>query len=559
MASFYNAADQELYKKYQYLPQEKYRSGLNLPTDPVADPVAPVPGGITNTNAFTGSGGNDGFSSTGNMFGEGTAVSPVFGNSYIDTVRREGGDSLDAYEKLIEAGGTAPGGMFQTDYFPGTENELADAMGRMPGQPNYDPNISMSEDAFQKAEDKRGFLSKLMNNAKQNMTKLPDWAKTAITAAGFINPFTAVPKLLGTGGGDGGPSYGIAGLTDRQKNLYDTLASQRMLYETPSGYKTFDGKNFGGKSGFSEESIKDFYDDKIDRFDSIEKYRDYLKKGGAKKDPKNVTNLVKTLKMYDLANTSDNKFTDFNRKDPPIDTDRPNDKIDNKDGGSGYKTNVTVTGPSYGPHQDNKDRGDPGNSGNPTGSPGSKGPGGSDEMGSFARGGRAGYFFGGRVNYKQGGRTGYFLGGNIEGGYSESRNDSGGKQTTTSYSDNDDGGASDNPPVTVVNNNPVDVSTVTKSVGDYEIPYGVEALMANKGRLQAVLNADNVLDKNLGAEFTYDNGPFSIGAYADMDGDKSLNANYTRNNSNYSFDLNDDGGQLKYSKTFANGGLASIL
>jgi len=184
---------------------------------------------------------------------------------------------------------------------------------------------------------------------------------------------------------------------------------------------------------------------------------------------------------------------------------------------------------------------------------------GSWDSSPFAKGGRAGYFFGGRVNYKQGGRTGYFLGGNIEGGYSESRNDSGGKQTTTSYSDNDDGGASDNPPVTVVNNNPVDVSTVTKSVGDYEIPYGVEALMANKGRLQAVLNADNVLDKNLGAEFTYDNGPFSIGAYADMDGDKSLNANYTRNNSNYSFDLNDDGGQLKYSKTFANGGLASIL
>jgi len=60
MVAFYNAADQELYKKYQYLPQEKYRLGLNLPTDtPVAPP--PISGGITNTNAFAG-GGGDGFS-----------------------------------------------------------------------------------------------------------------------------------------------------------------------------------------------------------------------------------------------------------------------------------------------------------------------------------------------------------------------------------------------------------------------------------------------------------------------------------------------------------------
>jgi hypothetical protein len=44
-----------------------------------------------------------------------------------------------------------------------------------------------------------------------------------------------------------------------------------------------------------------------------------------------------------------------------------------------------------------------------------------------------------------------------------------------------------------------------------------------------------------------------------MDGDKSLNANYTRNNSNYSFDLNDGGGQLKFTRTFANGGLAGLL
>ena len=33
MADFYNLADQKLFKDYQFVPQEKYRLGLNLPTD----------------------------------------------------------------------------------------------------------------------------------------------------------------------------------------------------------------------------------------------------------------------------------------------------------------------------------------------------------------------------------------------------------------------------------------------------------------------------------------------------------------------------------------------
>ena len=174
---------------------------------------------------------------------------------------------------------------------------------------------------------------------------------------------------------------------------------------------------------------------------------------------------------------------------------------------------------------------------------------GSYDEAALAKGGRAGYFFGGRARLQ---------GGGMSQGNEENQKQSA-EMGNTTVSNNNNNGVSDNPPVTVVNNNPLDISTVTKSVGNYDIPVGLEALMADKGKLQAVLNADNVLDKNLGAEFTYDNGPFSIGAYADMDGDKSLNANYTRNNSNYSFDLNDDGGQLKFTRTFANGGLAGLL
>jgi len=216
-------------------------------------------------------------------------------------------------------------------------------------------------------------------------------------------------------------------------------------------------------------------------------------------------------------------------------------------------------GPNSPPTPSNNDnRNDTSNDTNPNPST----PGAQDSFSNKSGKGRTGYFFGGRVNYKAGGRTD--AGPNrttashsTRGQINESGQQVSGGQTTRD--NNNNGGASDNPPVTVVNNNPIDISTVTKSVGDYDIPYGLEALMADKGRLKAVLNADNILDKNIGAEFTYDQGPYQVGFNADMEGNKSLNANYTRNNSNYSFDLNDGGGQLKFTRTFANGGLAGLL
>ena len=62
MDDFYNLADKELFKKYKYLPQEKYRLDLNLPTDATEDEVV-TDQGIVNTDAFANTGGGgDGFS-----------------------------------------------------------------------------------------------------------------------------------------------------------------------------------------------------------------------------------------------------------------------------------------------------------------------------------------------------------------------------------------------------------------------------------------------------------------------------------------------------------------
>jgi len=53
MVAFYNAGDQELYKTYQYLPQEQYRLGLNLPKTEQDVSSINTNFGIPATNAFT--------------------------------------------------------------------------------------------------------------------------------------------------------------------------------------------------------------------------------------------------------------------------------------------------------------------------------------------------------------------------------------------------------------------------------------------------------------------------------------------------------------------------
>ena len=388
MVAFYNAADQELYKKYKFLPQEKYRLGLTLPTDP--EPVAPVPGGITNTNAFNNS-GND-FNQSGNMFGEGTKVNPAYGGNPI-TGGFDGGYGADPIS------GDLPGGGNIVDEF-GTD-------GNVYSETNFN-NIK-------EEEEKKGFLSRMMNSFKQRTENLPSWAKAGITAAGMINPLTAIPSLISKfGSGDGGPSYGIAGLDDRQKAMYNNLAASGYLYDTPGGMKTFDGKNF---SQFDKKSIDNYFDSKIGitrggkTINSIEEYEDYLNK-----DPKTRKNLIKTLQFYKQAKKGDDTFTDFsNITDPNITSDMIDEftTTNNNDGGGGTPPGFGTT--PQGNYTNQFDGGDPGQGqGSNDHDGGASADAQSDDAagaGGYARGGRVGYFFGGRVNYKVGGRVSFKNGG----------------------------------------------------------------------------------------------------------------------------------------------------
>jgi len=169
-------------------------------------------------------------------------------------------------------------------------------------------------------------------------------------------------------------------------------------------------------------------------------------------------------------------------------------------------------------------------------------------------GGRAGYFYGGRVNYKVGGRTDVEsqYGEDSAGSYDSSQNKSGRQQSYGNDNNNNN---------EVVNNPIIDISTVKKSVGSYDIPYGLQALLANQGKFQTVLNADDVLNKNLGLDFTYDQGPYEIDFNADMEGNKNLGLSYNKGGfkASVNTDFNNPNFLLSYNKAFAHGGLASIL
>jgi len=390
MADFYNLADQKLFKDYQFLPQEKYRLGLNLPTDATEDEVV-TDQGIVNTDAFANTGGGGDFNPAGNMFGEGTAVSPVYGNTYIDTVRREGPESRQAVEALINAGGTYPAG-------------LQSAEGGFEYTSDFGDNLDYSKGAFDSLEsedEKQNFLSKMFNRVGQIKEKLPGWAQAAVTA---LNPFSVIPSILSGFGGDG-PTYGIAGLTDQQKAMYDSLASQGMLFNDQGIFKTLTGKNFMG-TGYLEGQ-QDIYNDLKDQGydvdddgnitlndelldDNYFDNKNYLKN---KIKEAFTVGKGKTIKDTTITPELINEFVFENKKDKD---DSTTDDSTTTDNNTTDNTGTTTDDYQSGVHDygnndnnNNNNNNDGGNWGNDPGTPGGWGPGAKKD------GGRVGLRYGG--------------------------------------------------------------------------------------------------------------------------------------------------------------------
>lgn len=542
------ATDQEIRDAgFKYIPQQKYlQNPFELPEN--QEPV--VDEGIVNTNAFANSGGGGDNNIGGNLFGYGTAVQP--------------GD------KSVITSGPFAG---QSGYY-----NSPNYRGGLPG------NIQQKGPGRFFQYDNSGKFYK--DETLQPKKELPSWMKAAMAFApggtfladkieNKMNPgYTGITQQqIDEDYGGGGGSYGIAGLSDTQKQYYDALAGQRFLYDGPGGMKTLDGKNF---SRVDEDTINDYFQGKIDKYGSIEEYEKYIAQ-----DPKRRKNLGLILKQYKTLQG----INDFNYRDNLRDIGASNideatfagqggDKAAQQQIAQQQQNRIdrayredTGPGPgSYGPGGGSGIQRD--SSGRETGYNDPFDPGGGEKDGGFIDGTN-------RRPFNKGGRIGFQGGGSDASSddFGTSTNtpgpgDTGGEGGTnpsdgsdTQFGGGNNGGENNNPPVTMVNNKPVDISTVTKSIGDYKIPYGLEALISDKGRLQAVLNADNVLNKNLGLDFTYDQGPYQIGFNADMEGNKNLGLSYNKGNlSAYAnTNFNDPSVGFKYSRAFAYGGLASIL
>ena len=241
MVAFYNQGDQELYKTYQYLPQEKYRLGLNLPKTEQDTSSINTNFGIPYTNAFTNTGNTNFNFQSGNAFGYGSQIKP--GGSYgsYGTINYTGGLDGDVQQYGV-------------------------------GRQFEDPSASPIGETYSYKKQVPGYLR---------------------AAAGFI-PFgnTALNFLenrMNTNRDQPPGNYRVGGLDQSMKGYYDNLAGSGMLFDGPSGIKTLTGKNFTGK-GYVEgqmELAKEFgfdtmTDEEIEDAIAAEAARHGKKHGGNK-------------------------------------------------------------------------------------------------------------------------------------------------------------------------------------------------------------------------------------------------------------------------------------
>ena len=454
---FYNQGDQNIYKDFQYVPQEKYRTGFTAPTTtPIA---APVSGGITNTDAFTNSGGND-FNPAGNAFGYGTPVSEVNVRTFnpqklpganpllLDnsaSFKRSFDPSTNEYVggvNMAQAGMAIPGGQVQNMYniaqetmnqkganamssvFPDyTAKEVARLANNniQDYRQNYQANYnSPYEDSMELP-----YQGTLGNNEMYPSEKYPNsfmkgklnrFKNTAGNAAKFVGellpfPLNVATKLLPErdDNGIGGGTYGIGGLSDDKKAAYNALAKNSMLFDGQQGFKTSTGKNF---------QAKNYVPNQIEIYNQMTEQGYKLDEDGNVIDPK--TNKVigknknykkrKFLEASTIYKTNKAEKDKVNKKNAEDATDDTTTSGTTNSDGFTYDTNTTGQASSnqYGTYtpsvtpqqaQDNQDRGR-GQQDTESQTNSQAGEGGFYD---YARGGRAGYFFGGRVGFKNGG------------------------------------------------------------------------------------------------------------------------------------------------------------
>ena len=404
------ATDQEIRDAgFKYIPQQKWLlNPFEIPTseEPVVDQ------GIVNTNAFVGSGGENNFNPAGNAFGYGTAVQPgdksvITGSSPIfsaDVVTDFGTTLKDPtdyrghsgyYNSLNYTGGLpgdiqqkGPGRYFQYEFTrPDADGNLVNAVTGKPATGEFYKDYTLQPE------------KELPSWMKAGLAFLPGGTFAVNYLENKMNPgmtgMTAAEIDEAYGGGEGGATYGIGGLSDTQKQYYDALAGQDMLFSGQQGFKTLTGKNFTGK-GYVEGQLdiyNDFLNDEFKDMTEEEINAAIAKQKQNKKGQWKWKKMKESKAIYDANQNQIKKATAENIIDPTGPSNAPG----GTPGGSPDNWKGTTYDNSAGDFRTaggqnvNQDWSDPTDFSQ------------SSDAELWADGGRVGYFYGGRVNFKNGG------------------------------------------------------------------------------------------------------------------------------------------------------------
>ena len=486
---------------FDFITDDKYlRSPFKAPVQGGGEDASTESFGIPYTNAFTGSGGGSG--SGGNAFGYGSQIEP--------------GGSFGSYGTPNYTGGL-PGNVQQY----GVGRQFEDASASPIGE-TY---------SYKKT--------------------VPAWARTAAAfVPGGNFGLNFLEKKMNQNRDQPPGRYAIGGLDQNMKGLYDNLAGEQMLFDGPGGVKTLTGKNFTGK-GYLEGQIdiaKGFGFDTMSDEDiekSIAASKNNKRKQFEYKQKIEAWNTYKTNKAQtDYAEKEAEKVKAAEEKARSA---KESEIVARK--GQAYYDRAVETAGGRDPSQ-----------GNTVTGYGTSGLGRNPED-KMAKGGRAGYFFGGRAGFAEGGWSPGV--GRDEKGYQSDHGSYTGDNNNTTA------------PTTTFFNNPEIIKEETM-FGN--VPAGL-GFNNDLGKYKAVMDLRNsIKNQSVEGEIEYNNtiGDFDFGGKYDTQDGATYGASYNKNGLGVNYN-NIDGTSASYNKgpfsistdgdnttagvkwTFKNGGLASIL
>ena len=359
---FYNQGDQDIYNSgSKFVPQERYRLGYTPPVQGGGQDASTPSFGIPNTNAFTNSGDNNFYSgSTSNLINDFNAINK---DKYFNSLPTPNVDGLDQSMRDKTFMGMRSYNENQ-DVNPVDAGEYLAAGQDIPTR--FDPTIA-------------GRVQETLDKSKD-----------------------LIGKGISTFGGFGPVSF-IASKLDR----FNTLPAMDREYINQSKYytgPTVFGENKSGLGkdpyGINTRSMFGNYGAYVDKMAAgyEDKYGDM-----SEEDFNKLSNFQRTKIAFYRAE-KEKRARDL--KIAQSEAAAMNDKAQNQDfqkamaQGDAFYDNLN-RGKGASVSKESREKAGPGFSGKGTAA----------EMGAFADGGRAGYFFGGRARLQGGGRINFRGGG----------------------------------------------------------------------------------------------------------------------------------------------------